>query len=434
MAPRSVPDDAATPPPRDPAKKSIGSRTRALGVGVWKYLAGVVACQSAFFCVLANGWTYRLAQRSVLKRWWKMSDRRGESSFNQFVRDASRERDRVGTVLASHRQWPNWILAQPFVETARGRAAGRGGLRKVAAGLKALVGSLWLNLKIGVQGILNTWVLTLPGCALWATAWFGGWNNSFNKGYELAAVGPVTGLLGVGLFILAMLFLPMAQARQAATGEWRTFYEFRLLRRLVALRWRSCFVLALLYSLASFPLTILLVLPAFFLQMWPDLALLSSAEALQFLTRYYFWVSMAAFPVFVFLRLAAARVYGTGIVKMIRARAIGIEELAPVERDVLARMRLDQAAPEREHNIVLRVAGQTAFRTGRIGARALVLAIWFAFVAQIFIGQFFFYRPYQGWLNQPLVQLPYIPHLPAHLRIAAEEEAEEGAEEPAADS
>ena len=25
MAPRSVPDDAATPPPRDPAKKSIGS-------------------------------------------------------------------------------------------------------------------------------------------------------------------------------------------------------------------------------------------------------------------------------------------------------------------------------------------------------------------------------------------------------------------------
>ena len=79
MAPRSVPHDSATLPPRDPAKKSLGSRARALGVGIWKYLAGVIACQNALLCVLANGWTYRLAQRSVLKRWWKMSDQ-GEPS------------------------------------------------------------------------------------------------------------------------------------------------------------------------------------------------------------------------------------------------------------------------------------------------------------------------------------------------------------------
>ena len=57
VAPRSVSYDDATPPPRGPAKKSIGSRARALGVGLWKYLAGVIACQNAFFCVFANGWT-----------------------------------------------------------------------------------------------------------------------------------------------------------------------------------------------------------------------------------------------------------------------------------------------------------------------------------------------------------------------------------------
>ena len=55
---------------------------------------------------------------------------------------------------------------------------------------RAIFGSLGANLKLGAQSLFNIWVLTLPPCALWLFAWWGGWENSFNKGYEQFAVGP----------------------------------------------------------------------------------------------------------------------------------------------------------------------------------------------------------------------------------------------------
>jgi hypothetical protein len=32
--------------------------------------------------------------------------------------------------------------------------------------------------------------------------------------------------IGILLFLLVMLYLPMALTRQAVTGEWRSFYQF----------------------------------------------------------------------------------------------------------------------------------------------------------------------------------------------------------------
>ena len=62
---------------------------------------------------------------------------------------------------------------------------------------KAFFQSLWLNLTIGAQAIFNTWVLTMPGCVLMLFSWYAGWHNSFNKGYEQAVVGPLTGFGGI---------------------------------------------------------------------------------------------------------------------------------------------------------------------------------------------------------------------------------------------
>ena len=443
--------DFASPEQVPPLLAATAGRSRGAGwrqavIGLWKYFVGVLACQNAVLCLFANGWTYRVVQRAVLKRWWKLSLRRENGvSFAQCLQRAglqragqagSPETDQTGDVLTGdvlkgHQKWPNWIVGQDFLPTVRDRQHAQGwGVRRLRVVSGALCRSLWLNFKLGVQGIFNTWVLTLPGCALWATAWFGGWNNSFHKGYEMAAFGPLTGLLGVALFIVAMLYLPVAQARQAATGEWRAFYQFGLIRTLVRYRWRSCFLLAGLYSLVSFPLTIFLVLPAFFPQIWPDLAALSDAEALAFLSTYYFQISLAAFPLFVLLRLAAGRVYATAIVATIRRGVVNSGDLAPVERHALSSMGLTERDPQQQRNILVRAVGWTGSRAGRAVALALVLSIWFSFVAQIFIGQFFFYRPYRGWLNQPLVQLPYFPYIPEHLRVAAEEEvAGSGAEE-----
>src|SRR2546429_8683233 len=88
--------------------------------------------------------------------------------------------------------------------------------------------------------------------------WYDGWNNSFNKGYEQFSVGPGVSVLGILLFITAMLYVPMAQARQAVTGNWRCFYQFRLIRTLVRRRWFACFGLAALYALCSLPILVLL--------------------------------------------------------------------------------------------------------------------------------------------------------------------------------
>ena len=104
-------------------------------------------------------------------------------------------------------EWPNWFVAQG----AERRAGGTSWWKRFA-------GSLWANLRIGVQGIFNVWVWTMPACVLWMFSWYAGWDNSFNKGYEQAWVGPTTGLLGVAMFIAAMFYVPMAQARQAVTG------------------------------------------------------------------------------------------------------------------------------------------------------------------------------------------------------------------------
>ena len=41
--------------------------------------------------------------------------------------------------------------------------------------------------------------------------------------------------------------------------------------------------------------------------------------------------------------------------------------------------------------------------------------IWFTFVAQIYIAQFFQAHGGMGWINQPLVQLPWFHYLPARL-------------------
>lgn len=66
-----------------------------------------------------------------------------------------------------------------------------------------------------------------------------------------------------------------------------------------------------------------------------------------------------------------------------------------------------QRAPHR----AVRTAGWF-WRNALLAATAL---IGFAFVAQIFIGEFFNYHPVVGWFNQPLVQLPWLRYIPGHL-------------------
>lgn len=369
-----------------------------------KLLIGMALSQVLVGSVILLGWTYRFMQRTVLKRWWQLSPslNRG-SSFMEFAVG--------GTHAKQHLAWPNFILGQNGVPRSElSNAAGF--FARVRLFFGHLTWSLFRNIRLGIQGILTTWSLTMPACLLWLFAWYDGWNNSFNKGYEQAVVGPLVFILGIILFVVSMLYVPMAQARFASTGAWRSFFQFRLVWRLVRQEWLSCLFLAGLYALFAFPVNILKTFPEFFPQIRPELELLTAEEAIGFLKIYFFWVMLFVLPVFVGLRFVAARIYASGIVRGLRRGTITEEDLSENEWEALHRLGLIEAPEPASHHIIVKMLAWIATRAGRITSGLLIGTFWFLFVFQILISEFFNFHPIVGWLNQPLVQLPWFRYLP----------------------
>jgi hypothetical protein len=382
-------------------------------VFLWKYIVGVLFCQSIAGGIMIVGWSYRLAQRSALRYWWSRSEHKQKGGR------LADHLDRYDS-MHDHLHWPNWFAYQNFRQTLR-RKEGASAPAYAWQLLKTPFHSLGLNLKVGLQGIFNTWILTMPACILWLFAWYDGWNNSFNKGYEQAPVGPLTGILGIVLFITAMLYVPLGQARQAVTGDWRSFYHFSFIWGLVRRHWLACLILAGLTSAFFLPLTIMKTAPMFFGMKDPAFAAMTNPQALKFLNSYFFWCAFLVFPLFVLLRVLAARIYARGVLHGIQTGEISLSDLASSERAELQRLNLIQVNPPRSRHVLLRVAGSTtslAFFSAGIFAMAL---IWFTFVAQIFVSAFFKYDQAVEWLNQPLVQLPWFRYIPPHIQNPAVE-------------
>jgi hypothetical protein len=369
-----------------------------------KMVIGMALSQVLVGSVILLGWTYRLMQRAVLKRWWQLSSplERGPS-FMEFAIG--------GTHAKQHVAWPNFILGQNGIPRDELRRS-TGGFARLRIFFSHLTRSLVQNIRLGLQGILTTWSLTLPGCLLWLFAWYDGWNNSFNKGYEQAVVGPLVFILGVVLFVAAMLYVPMAQSRFASTGSWRSFFQFRMVWKIVRQEWLGCLFLAGLYALFAFPVNILKTFPQFFPQIRPELELLSAEDAISFLKIYFFWGMLFVLPVLIGLRLVAARIYASGIVRGLRRGTISEEDLSENEWEALHRLRLIEAPELATHHIIVKMLAWIATRAGRITSAILIGTFWSLFVFQILISEFFNFHPFVGWLNQPLVQLPWFRYLP----------------------
>ncbi|PYJ99617.1 MAG: hypothetical protein DME23_09155 [Verrucomicrobia bacterium] len=341
-------------------------------------------CQSVLGALAVLGWTYRVMQRSVLKQWWKLSESPAKSeSFVEFVAGDSR--------TCEHIHSPNWFLIQNFREGIR-RLPEAGVGKRLLTVLRALGQSLWTNVRLGVQGIFNTWVLTLPACVLMLFGWYDGWNNSFNKGYEQFSVGPGVSVLGILLLITAMLYVSMAQARQAVTGNWRCFYQFRLIRTLVRRRWFACFGLAALYALCSLPILVLMSVVIFLPNVNPELADATPAQTIHLLNSYFFWSALFVFPAFVLLRLVAARTYGSTLLRALQSGAVGQDALAESEWHVLQRLDLLQVQAPRPRHPVWRIVAWAGTRAGRVTFGFLTGLVWFVFIAQLYIAQLFNYR------------------------------------------
>jgi hypothetical protein len=403
----------------------------------WKYLVGVWFCCGLFLAaaapdetvarvvirmilaplvsVVVVGWTYRLMQRRVLLSWWKKApeEHRGES-FARFADDHA--------TTAGLARWPGWFLppnrrdGAPGIPPVGVRQAD-GVLGRLWRTVTAPFRGLWRNVRIGTQAVFNTWVLTGPACLLWVFSWHAGWNNSFHKNYEHWWVGPLSGWLGIGIFIAAMMYVPMAQARQAATGEWRRFYEFRLVRGLIRRRALSCLGLAALYTLAAVPVTVFRILPGVAEQ--TGLAVFQDretpAEMIQALNQYTFSVSLVLFPLFVGLHLVAARIYASAIREAVREGTLPADRLGEFERETLARLELLEPVSPQPRPLVVRGLRRVSGWGLRLATGTLAVVVWFLFVFQIYFAEFFNYHPFLGWMNQPLVHLPWLHYVPLHL-------------------
>jgi hypothetical protein len=375
--------------------------------------------------IVVVGWTYRWLQGRVLYAWWKQSRLRTGGSFDDFL---------AGFGPAAPVRKPRWLVQ----ERLRASLRQRGGLRV----LRAPWHSLWLNFKIGVKGLFCTYLLTGWGCLLMYFGWEDGWRNSFHKGYEQAFVGPAVSVLGILLFTLSLFYVPMAQVHQAVTGEARAFFEFRFIWRLIQARITAYCGVAALIALAAVPLEILKI-ALFIPPAFGNDEALTDAEVLHYLRWYLFACCLFLFPVLLLVRCAAARVYRSAVLKVLRQGTVTRAELHPVLALWLDRLDLLPLPVAESAGL-----GRAVRAGGRAGYRwllyVLLFVVWVLFVAaQAYVAEFFVRhrgpsvgepvlrkKPANpadlvlhfggiGFLNRELIQFPAFDYVPAALRDAA---------------
>lgn len=404
--------DLSPQPPSLPSATAVTSPAAAVRPPLWrrvlfapvKFLLGLLMVQSPLGAVFLTGWTTRLMQRVVLWTWWRAAKKK-PGSFAAFVSGEA--------ATSQHIHWPNWIVAQQFGSTVAVKPLLS---QRVRSFLTGLLQSLWENGRLGCQMVLNTSLVLLPSMLLMWVGWFAGWQVSFNKQYEHFAIGASVSLIGMALFVVAMFYVPMALARQASTGDWRGFYDFKLLRGLVRRAWFGNLLLAGGYAAASAPIILMAAGPAFFGQNNTGATELSPAVVERNLRLYFLACALWVFPAFVLLRCAAAHLYARTLLKSVQTGALGEDELAENEWHTLHRLGLlaDKTPPNR--SIWTQLILWFGTKAGRITAGFLVAGLWFLVVGQInYAATFFNYRFAFSWINQPLTVLPWFMHLPAHI-------------------
>ena len=228
-----------------------------------------------------------------------------------------------------------------------------------------LLGGLGANIRAGVLTLAGLALLTLPFTVAWLGAWWAGWENSFNKGYEQASVGPLAWAAATAVALPVLAHLPIALAHWAHEGRFGAFFEVRRIRQIFAAAgWRAVW-LAVLSALAVVPFFGLRGLPVFVEGFVPGFATMTPEAQAQVAQGFDLLGAALAFGILLFLRRRAAVIY---------ARAVG-----------------GTRAPS---------------RTGRVLGLMLAMLIWLALPVAIVFGQFLNYAP-ALWLTHPLFLLPW---------------------------
>lgn len=242
---------------------------------------------------------------------------------------------------------------------------------------------LWRALRAGIFATAGITLLMLPASALLALSWWAGWENSFNKGYEQAWVGPALGLAGTLVAATTLLHAPMLVAHAAVERRLTAFLEFGVARRLIAaVRWRYL-ALGVATVIAAMPPLALQASLAFMANTMDDATARAAGTRLHGLATIYLVF------ILIVLRLWAARLYARAV--LATWPACRLRDLAPA---LGIAPPSSPAAPPRRR--------LTALITGVLG-----FAAWVGFILALYIVQFANHA-WWNWFSQPIVGLPWV--------------------------
>lgn len=374
---------------------------------LWSIIAGTFLCWSHLTSLIALGWLFRWTQQRVYRGLWQYSSVDEKGTFEDFCESLNQRN------LSSR---PRWILAEHIQERVQQPTR----FRAVLQWLLVPWWSLWLNFRLGVIAFLCIFLLTGWGCLLMQFSWDFGWLNSFNKGYEQAFLGPSMGIIGIFLFILAMLYVPMARAHFAATGDYLSFFHFRFVWRLIRSRPVAYLGLATLIALMSLPLELLRIATYPLGSFYPPWRDATDAELLTHLNGYYTLCALVLFISMFITFTVAARVYRKSLLHALETGTISSDELHPTLKQVLERLGL-LTIESTQQGVLGKVIRGGAKQATRWAVGVLLILVWFGFLAKTYVGEFLNRHQVTGFLNHPLVQIPCMTHIPASLEKAAKE-------------
>ncbi len=242
---------------------------------------------------------------------------------------------------------------------------------------------LWRAVRAGIFAAAGITILMLPASALLALSWWAGWENSFNKGYEQAWVGPTLGLAGTLVAAMTLLHVPMLTAHAAVEGRLAAFLEFGVARRLIgAVRWRYL-ALGVTTVIAALPPLALQAALVFMANTMDD------ATARETGARWHGLATIYLVLVVTVLRLWAARLYARAVLAIWPASRL--RDLAPT----LGIAVPSSPTPPPKRRLAALVTGILDF------------AAWVGFILALYVVQFANHA-WWNWFSQPIVGLPWV--------------------------
>ena len=191
----------------------------------------------------------------------------------------------------------------------------------------------------------------------------------------------------------------------------RAFFDVRFVWRLIRARLSAYVALAGLILFVSLPLEALKTAPVFFDGFIPSWTEAGDAEVHSKLQSYFLACCYFFFLTLLVWHLIAARIYRSAVMKVLERGWVSEDELHPVLAGWLDRLELRPVPTVETAGIpyVVKSGGRLIYRRFLY---VVLFLIWFGFVAKTYVGEFLNYHPVTGFLNHPLVQVPYFNYVP----------------------